>query len=97
MFPATLAIIKILGYFKLDSLEPKGNLLADISAKNTSLSRDQQLNLCQGPGIFPLMITQDNLAREGHRLTSEKEKKKKKEKFGDSTISKKEKILVQIK
>ena len=57
IFPATLAIIKILGYFNLDSLEAKGNLLADISTKNTSLSRDQQLNLFHGPGRFPLMIT----------------------------------------
>lgn len=38
---ATLAIIKILGYSKLDSLEANGSLLADISAKNVSLSRDQ--------------------------------------------------------
>lgn len=70
ILPATLAIIKILGYSQLDSLEAKGNLLAGISSKNVSLSRDQQLNLCHGPGIFPLMITQDNLARECHRLTS---------------------------
>ena len=41
ILPATLAIIKILGYSKLDSLEAKGNLLAGISAKNVSLSRDQ--------------------------------------------------------
>lgn len=37
VFLDALAIIKILGYSKLDSLEAKGNHLADISAKNTAL------------------------------------------------------------
>ena len=37
LIPATLAIIKISGHSKLDSLEAKGNYLADISARNVAL------------------------------------------------------------
>ena len=37
ILPVTLAIIKILGHSKPDSLEAKGNYLVDISTKNTSL------------------------------------------------------------
>ena len=37
LLPATLAIIKIPGHSKLDSLEAKGNHLAAISARNAAL------------------------------------------------------------
>ena len=43
---ATLAVIKILGYSKLDSLEARGSHLADNSARNAVL---KVTSYCHGP------------------------------------------------
>ena len=72
---ATLAIINILVHSKLDSLEAKGNHLADISASNAALkaTNSSQTSVMVQRDIFP-NDNSEKLATEAQQLASEKEK-----------------------
>ena len=55
---AALAIIKIPGHLKLDSLEAKGGHFGDISTRNVALKGTKIAKpLSWSKGIFPQMIT----------------------------------------
>ena len=76
--PATLAIIKIPGHSKLDSLEAKGNHLAELSARITPLKEPTAAKgmFCHGPkGDFPQRITLKNWL-EKHKNRPQKKKNK---------------------
>lgn len=60
ILPVTLAIIKILGHSKPDSLEAKGNYLVDISTKNTSL---KEINNNQTLVVQRSVSPNDNLEK----------------------------------
>ena len=73
--PAALAVIKILGRSKLDSLEAKGNHLADISTRNAALkgNNSSQTSFLVQRDISP-NDNLEKLAREAQQLALEKEK-----------------------
>ena len=91
LLPAILAIIKIPGHSKLDSLEAKWNHLADISAKNAALKRT---NNSQAFVMIKRDISQNDslekVTREAQQLTSEK--KKQEWKYNNSWFNKKRKL-----
>lgn len=57
LLPATLAVIKVPGHSKLDSLEAKGNHIADISAKNVALKGTKNQTSVMSKGMLPQIIT----------------------------------------
>lgn len=49
LLPPTLAIIKIPGHYKLDSLETEGNCLAETSSRNAALKGTDSSQTSHGP------------------------------------------------
>ena len=56
LLPATLAITKVPGHSKLNSLETKGNYLTDISTKNTALKGVNNPPFSWSGGMLPQMV-----------------------------------------
>ena len=91
LLPAALAIIKVLGHSKLDSLEARVNHFADNSARNAAFKRTTSIQTS-------VMIQRDispndnleKLAREAQKLASEK--KKQNWKFNNCCFDKKRKL-----
>ena len=75
LLPAALPVIKSLWHSELDSLETKGNHLADISSRNDGLkgTNNSQTSVMVQRDFFP-SNNLEKLAREAQQLASEKEK-----------------------
>ena len=96
LLPASLPIIKIPRHSKLDSLEAKGNHLADISTRNVALkgTNSSQTSVMVQRDTSP----NDNLEKLAREISQPQKKKKEKRdlKFNNCWFDK-EKTLIWMK